>query len=40
MADTHTGQCYCGAVEIEMRDEPLEWVTATAKAVGAIQPRR
>ena len=24
MAETHTGRCYCGAVEIEMRGEPLE----------------
>jgi len=24
MADTHTGQCYCSAVEIEMRGPPLE----------------
>ena len=24
MAETHKGACYCGAVEIEMRGEPLE----------------
>jgi hypothetical protein len=24
MADTHTGTCYCGAIEIEMRGDPLE----------------
>jgi hypothetical protein len=24
MAETQTGQCYCGAVEIEMRGDPLE----------------
>ncbi|HEU5246462.1 MAG TPA: GFA family protein, partial [Candidatus Udaeobacter sp.] len=24
MAEKHTGQCYCGAVEIEMRGDPLE----------------
>ena len=24
MAETHTGQCYCGAVEIEMLGEPLD----------------
>jgi hypothetical protein len=24
MAETHTGQCYCGAVEIEVRGDPLE----------------
>jgi hypothetical protein len=24
MAETHTGQCHCGAVEIEMRGDPLE----------------
>jgi len=24
MAETHKGRCYCGAVEIEMRGEPLE----------------
>jgi hypothetical protein len=24
MAKTHTGGCYCGAVEIEVRSEPLE----------------
>lgn len=24
MANTHTGSCYCGAVQIEMQGEPLE----------------
>jgi len=24
MAETHTGRCYCGAVEIEVRGDPLE----------------
>jgi hypothetical protein len=24
MAEAHTGKCYCGAVEIEMRGDPLE----------------
>src|SRR5436305_14369828 len=24
MAETHKGRCYCGAVEIEMRGDPLE----------------
>ena len=24
MAETHKGECYCGAVEIEVRGEPLE----------------
>jgi hypothetical protein len=24
MAETHTGKCFCGAVEIEMRGAPLE----------------
>ena len=24
MAETHKGACYCGAVEIEVRGEPLE----------------
>jgi hypothetical protein len=24
MAETHTGRCYCGAVEIEVRGEPVE----------------
>jgi len=24
MADTHTGRCYCGAVEIEVRGAPLD----------------
>src|SRR6184192_4229629 len=24
MAETHKGRCYCGAVEIDMRGEPLE----------------
>ena len=24
MAETHTGRCYCGAVEIEVRGNPLE----------------
>lgn len=24
MADTHTGSCYCGAVEIEVSGEPLD----------------
>jgi hypothetical protein len=24
MAETHMGRCYCGAVEIEVRGDPLE----------------
>jgi len=24
MAETHTGRCYCGAVEIEVRGDPLD----------------
>jgi len=24
MADTHSGKCYCGALEIEVRGEPLD----------------
>jgi hypothetical protein len=24
MAETHAGQCYCGAVEIELSGDPLE----------------
>jgi hypothetical protein len=30
MAETHTANCVCGAVEIEVRGDPLEMVIAIA----------
>jgi hypothetical protein len=39
-AETHTANCYYGAVEIEVRGDPLVMVIAIAKTAGVIPPRR